>query len=91
MLKRRDDLVICAQCGHTGTGKLMRPGSGIVEFFLLLLFCLPGLLYALWRNGARYYACGACGIKDPVLVSTPAGQKLWRVYNPGSAPPTFGT
>jgi type I restriction enzyme M protein len=62
-----DDLkhfIICpnVNCGYRGNGLRKAKGSKIVMLLLLLLWVLPGVLYALLYNGYSV-VCPRCGLK----------------------------
>lgn len=55
-------LPMCRACGYRGTMKTQAKGSLVVELALWLLFCLPGLIYTLWRaTSGREARCPNCG------------------------------
>ena len=52
----------CPACGYTGIMKRKSKGSVIIMIFLLLLWILPGLIYAILNNGYQF-VCPMCGAK----------------------------
>ena len=51
----------CNNCGYHGKPKIKSRGSCVLFFVLLILFVLPGILYALWMATGRKYSCPKCG------------------------------
>lgn len=79
-------LAICEKCGHTGKGVKQAPGSFAVELVLWVFFCLPGLVYSVWRMASVKRVCAACK-GDLVAIESPRGQLLWRTYYQNQLPP----
>ena len=52
--------MLCPNCGHEGRGIGIRPGSGVIECFLWLLFIVPGLIYLMWRSNGKFRGCPKC-------------------------------
>ena len=77
--------MICKNCGAAHQGGRL-PGSGWIELILWLWVLLPGLIYSIWRRSSRP-ACSACGSRDLVPVSAPAGRALVQQHYPGGLPP----
>ena len=61
----------CTRCQFIGKPKLDTPGSILIELVLWLFLLVPGLLYSLWRHGARRRVCSKCGSPDIVPVDSP--------------------
>ena len=66
---------ICSQCGTVGKAKLKTPGSFLLELILWLFFIIPGVIYSLWRLGARETVCRSCG-GHLIPVKSPRGKAL---------------
>jgi hypothetical protein len=58
------DYIICPNpnCGYTGPGQKKSKGSAVVMILLLLLWVVPGILYAIIYNG-HVIVCPKCGMK----------------------------
>jgi hypothetical protein len=67
---------VCGNCRSVIRPVRKRPGTGGVELLLWLFFIIPGLIYSVWRSGAAYKVCPACGANNPVPLDTPAGKRL---------------
>ena len=77
-------LLICERCGHTGKGRKHAPGSFLIEIVLWVAFCVPGLIYTIWRHHAALRVCDACSRGEDVgtllPLDSPRGQRLLRQY-----------
>jgi len=69
---------VCTSCGTVGLSKRVTRGSIVIEIFLWVLFCFPGLIYSIWRLSTRHNACARCGGQALVPISSPMGQKIYR-------------
>ena len=49
-------------CGYSGPPERKSKGSGLILILLLLLWVLPGILYAIIYNGYAL-SCPRCGVK----------------------------
>jgi hypothetical protein len=68
---------ICGQCGHYGYQQTKVKGSFLIEVVLWLCFILPGLIYSIWRAGARVQVCPSCGAENSMVPpESPVGKKL---------------
>jgi len=67
--------MVCTQCGCTGTESQTK-GSFLIELVLWLFFCVPGLIYSIWRLTTRGKVCSACKSDRLVPASSPTGQNL---------------
>jgi hypothetical protein len=67
--------LVCTQCGCTGTESHTK-GSFLIELILWLFFCIPGVIYSIWRLTTRGQVCSACKSDRLVPASSPAGQNL---------------
>lgn len=70
--------VICGACGTVGLGKSHTKGSFLIEVVLWLLFCVPGVIYTLWRLTSKTTVCRKCESPDLIPVSSPLGKKLLK-------------
>jgi len=68
---------ICERCGGVGKPRSITEGSILIEGCLWVLFCLPGVLYSIWRLTTRRKACPACG-GTMVPYNSPRGQMLYQ-------------
>ena len=80
-------MTVCATCGSRGVPRTETPGSFLIELALWLLFCLPGMIYSVWRLTARKRVCPVCGGSQLVPEHTPRGQQLLAQFQPRSVPP----
>jgi len=82
--------MICTGCGTVGEGKTATPGSLGIELVLWFAFCIPGLLYSLWRlTNRQHNTCPACGGRM-IPTSTPLGREMKeRVERSASARRNF--
>jgi|688.fasta_scaffold259650_2 hypothetical protein len=69
------DMMVCAQCGSTGTESHTK-GSFLIEVVLWLFMCVPGLIYSIWRLTTRGQVCRACKSDRLVPANSPTGQNL---------------
>jgi hypothetical protein len=53
-------MVTCPQCGYSGLGRRVLPGSDGVEKVLWLLLILPGAGYRFWRVMNARTGCARC-------------------------------
>ena len=60
--------LFCTRCLTEGRPVSKTPGSVGVEIVLWLFFCLPGLIYSIWRLASRYDGCASCGSRELVPV-----------------------
>lgn len=67
---------VCRTCGRLTSAKGTVGGSFAVELVLWLLFCLPGLIYSVWRMTSKKKVCSFCGSPDIVPADSPMGQKI---------------
>ena len=59
--------VVCLDCECVGRRVNITPGSFVLEVLCYLFFCLPGLLYTVWRHTSGYSQC-AFGRRGTRLV-----------------------
>lgn len=80
--------MICRACGTLHGGHTALPGSGALEGAGLVFAWPLGAFYSVWRRSSRRPACAACGSRDLVPRSSPAGRELEARYGlRGVAPP----
>jgi hypothetical protein len=73
--------MICERCGTVDKPRKDRRGSFAVELVLWLLFCVPGLIYTIWRLGAaQELSCRSCG-GGVMSLDSPRGQRLLSKYH----------
>jgi len=68
-------MMVCAQCGCTGTESHTK-GSFLIELVLWFFMCVPGLIYSIWRLTTRGQVCSACKSDRLVPANSPTGQNL---------------
>lgn len=73
--------MICERCGLVGRPRKERRGNFAIELVLWVLFCVPGLIYSIWRMGAHFITCRSCG-GGVVELESPRGRQLLRDYYP---------
>ena len=56
--------------------KVGNKGSVAVAFVLLLLFCLPGVIYIVWMLSSETYQCKGCGSAELVPTDSPRARQL---------------
>ena len=71
--------LICSTCGILNSSERKIPGSFLIEIVLWVFFCLPGLIYSLWRITSAKQVCKGCG-GNPIPVRSPLGNELWARY-----------
>ena len=59
-------------CGTDGPTNPVTPGNLAIEIILWLCFVIPGLIYSIWRIGARKHACSVCGSFRLIPGASPA-------------------
>lgn len=68
--------MFCTRCLTEGVPKNVTKGSFAVEVALWFLFCLPGIVYSLWRLTSKHPACPSCGAIELVPPNSPAAKRL---------------
>jgi hypothetical protein len=78
---------LCLSC-HAVVDAPMRQtkGSFWVELALWIFFCLPGLIYSIWRLTSRQQVCPYCGHGNLIPAASPRGREMVDVYIPASKP-----
>jgi uncharacterized membrane protein len=61
----------CTSCGATGSPVVRMEGSNGMFLFLLLVFLLPGIIYAIWRSSTRRVVCSRCGNASMIPLDSP--------------------
>lgn len=61
---------LCLRCQAVGPARRVFPGSFLITLLLLLVGCLPGLIYEIWRNTSARIVCRNCGSTDLVPVDS---------------------
>lgn len=74
-------VMVCVLCHTAGKPKTEVRGSTITELLLWFMFIVPGVIYSLWRAGAAYKACRACGSSNLVPLDSPAGKSIIKDLN----------
>jgi hypothetical protein len=59
--------VLCTNCGYTGLPKRLIPGSNVIGCALLMLFVLPGLIYAVWQQTQAGMGCPQCNRREFII------------------------
>jgi len=67
--------LVCTQCGCTATESHTK-GSFMIEVLLWLIFCIPGVIYSIWRLTTRGQVCSSCKSDRLVSANSPSGQRL---------------
>ena|SRR5258708_3423557 len=69
-------ILVCTQCGYTGSSSSAVKGSGGVEILLWFFFLVPGLIYSVWRSSSRHSICPKCGNPNLIPIDSPKAQKI---------------
>lgn len=69
-----------------GVGKKETPGSFLIEVILWVAFCVPGLIYSVWRITSAKQVCASCK-GELVPLDSPRGRHLWQTYHYNQLPP----
>jgi hypothetical protein len=68
---------VCIDCESAfNRSRTITRGSFGMEVVLWLFFCLPGLIYSVWRLCNRYHGCPGCGSSNIVPGHTPAAHRI---------------
>lgn len=73
--------IICTNCGYHGEPKTKVNGSSLIEFLLLLLGIIPGVIYSLWRRFSPIQICPVCKKDTVIPLDSPNGQFLLKKIN----------
>ena len=68
--------LVCKTCGYRGCAQSQVRGTLAVEIVLWLCLIIPGLIYSLWRGGARHFVCPKCGGRELIPADSPLGRKI---------------
>jgi len=74
---------ICANCGSIGIEEnitIVR-GSGWITLILICFYCMPGIIYWIWRYNKKETRCGACKSKLLIFINSPRGKELYKKYH----------
>lgn len=71
---------ICITCGSIGQAVTRTKGSFLIEVALWLGFCLPGIIYSIWRLTSREKVCRHCDGKM-ISLNSPRGKQLWKQFH----------
>lgn len=69
------DMLVCTRCGSTVNEKFTK-GSIVIEILLWALFCIPGLIYSIWRLATRCRVCSTCKSDQLIPANSPSGKKI---------------
>lgn len=75
-MQRRMKPVYCLACGTEAPAKVVTRGSLLIEIVLWMCFIIPGVIYSLWRSGARQNVCTSCGSSQVIPPDSPNARKL---------------
>lgn len=75
--KKDHSSYVCSQCGST-TAERHTKGHFIIEVILYLFFCLPGVIYSLWRVFSRRWVCSQCKSDKLLPQGSVIGQKTYQ-------------
>jgi hypothetical protein len=68
---------ICLDCHAVGRAHTEQPGSVVVAILLLLLFCLPSVIYMAWAlTASERRMCATCGGSRIIPVETDKAREL---------------
>jgi hypothetical protein len=81
-LPSSDLLILCNNCHYLGIAKLKRRGNFFVNWILMLLFVVPGIVYALWRIcSPRLQSCPQCLSLNTIPAKSLAAKKVVAELN----------
>jgi len=75
---------LCTQCGHVGEPRWHTPGNILLELLCWLFFCLPGLLYSVWRASARKRVCAKCASINVIPMDSPNAKMILQYRSSGA-------
>jgi hypothetical protein len=73
--------MLCVRCKTIASPKNAVKGSMAMELFLWICFIIPGLIYSIWRDQARYKKCSACGCSELIPPNSPRGKEVLEKAN----------
>ena len=68
-------MMVCTQCGGTATESHTK-GSFLIEILLWFFFCVPGVIYSVWRLTTRGKVCSGCKSDRLVPANSPTGRQM---------------
>ncbi len=75
--------ILCTHCGYTGQSKKIVPGSNAIGCLLLLLFVIPGLIYAVWQQTQSGEGCPQCQRRDSIMpIDSQRAQEILKSRKP---------
>jgi hypothetical protein len=81
---------LCRNCGYTGPSMRIVPGSNALGIVLLLVFILPGLIYAVWQQINSGPGCPQCKrINALIPIDSPRAKEILAARASG-APASSG-
>lgn len=70
---------LCTNCGFVGVPTRIVPGSNVTGCLLLVLFVIPGLIYAVWQHMKAGMGCPNCKTVGTMIPATsPRAQEIMR-------------
>ena len=75
-MQKRMKPVYCVACGTEAPAKVETRGSLLIEIVLWMCFIIPGVIYSLWRTGARQNVCSSCGSTQVIPPDSPNARRL---------------
>lgn len=70
---------ICERCGTIGKTQREKRGNFLIELILWVAFCIPGIIYSVWRLSGPQ-VCRSCG-GQVLELSSPRGRQLEAYYH----------
>ena len=70
------EILLCTNCMYQGSPKTIVKGSFLIEVVLWFFLIIPGLIYTIWRSGAREKVCPQCGALNMIPLDSPRAQQL---------------
>jgi hypothetical protein len=78
---------LCTNCGYSGPSTRIVPGSNALGILLLLVFIIPGLIYAVWQQINSGQGCPQCRRIDALIpIDSPRAKEILAA-RASSAPP----
>lgn len=72
---------LCQQCGDVGEPRLETKGSFLIEVVLWIFFCVPGLIYSIWRVTTRGKVCRVCASRNIIPATSPQARQVLDPVN----------
>ena len=73
-----DTEMYCPHCGSVDIPDRESKGNWLMGALLLLLFCVPGVLYAIWTTTNVRILCSACHREGVILLHSPRAREALR-------------